>query len=269
MRTWGTILAAALVTVVGPSAAAEPTMRAEPLPELRICVDPENPPVSLNRMGEPPGFDVEIAQAIAARLELRPRFVWVDSTYGGRVLRRSLFAGKCDLFMGLPVDSTAETPEALALTAPYYSSGYLLIGWQERSDAAVTPAEHRRARIAVERQSGAHMRLERIDARLVVYGSQREVVDAVARRAVELGAVWLPDVDRLLQDRAPAVRVVGSGTPERLLRWNVAMGVRRSDTNLQSAVSRAVGDLLREGRIAAIFEKYRVPFYPPLIDRRG
>jgi ABC-type amino acid transport substrate-binding protein len=47
------------------------------------------------------------------------------------------------------------------------------------------------------------------------------------------------------------------------------MGVRRSDTNLQSAVSRAVGDLLREGRIAAIFEKYRVPFYPPLIDRRG
>lgn len=267
MSAWRTILAAALFTAVVPATAGEHTTGPEPQRELRICVDPDNLPLSSDRMGEPPGFDVEIAQALAAGLDLRPRFVWVDTTYGSRTLRRSLFAGQCDVFMGLPVDSTAETPGALALTAPYYSTGYRLLGRQERSDSAVVPGELRTARIGVERQSGAHMRLERIDSHLVVYANQREVLDAVARHDVDLGAVWLPDVDRLLRDRATAVHVVGSGTPDRLLRWNVAIGVRRSDADLQVALSRAIGDLLHSGRIEAIFDKYGVPFFPPFADR--
>ena len=162
---------------------------------------------------------------------------------------------------------TAETPGALALTAPYYSSGYRLVGSQERSDSAVASDDLRNTRIGVERQSGAHMRLERIDSHLVVFGSQREVLDAVARHEVDLGAVWLPNVDRLLRDRGLAVHVVGSGTPDRLLRWNVAIGVRRSHADLQLALTRAIGDLLHAGRIEAIFDKYGVPFFPPLADR--
>jgi ABC-type amino acid transport substrate-binding protein len=102
-------------------AAAEAT---NPARELRICVDPDNPPLSLNGMGAQPGIDVEIGQAIAARLDMQPRLVWVDTTYGGRALRRSLLAGQCELFMGLPVDPAAETTGALATTSPYYSTGY-------------------------------------------------------------------------------------------------------------------------------------------------
>jgi len=52
-----------------------------------------------------------------------------------------------------------------------------------------------------------------------------------------------------------------------LLRWNVAIGVRRSDADLQAALTRAIGDLLRSGRIEAIFDKYGVPFFPPFADR--
>ena len=267
MRTWHTFLAAALIVVAVPAAAGERKASLESQRELRICADPDNLPASSERTGEAPGFDVEVAQALAASLDLRPRFIWVDTTYGGRALRRSLFAGQCDVFMGLPVDPAAETPGALALTAPYYSTGYRLLGWQERSDSTVVPGDLRNARIGVERQSGAHMRLERIDYHLVVYSSQSEVLDAVARHEVDLGAVWLPDVDRLLRDRVRAVHVVGSAAPDQLLRWNVAIGVRRSDSDLQMAVSRAIGDLLRAGRIEAIFDKYGVSFFPPLADR--
>jgi polar amino acid transport system substrate-binding protein len=267
MSAWHTILAAALFTAIVPAVAGERATGSEPQRELRICVDPDNLPLSSDRMGEPPGFDVEIAQALAAGLDLRPRFIWVDTTYGSRTLRRSLFAGQCDVFMGLPVDLTAEMPGALALTAPYYSTGYRLLGWQERSHSAVVPRNLRTARIGVERQSGAHMRLERIDSHLVVYANQREVLDAVARHEVDLGAVWLPDVERLLRERVPAVHVVSSGTPDRLLRWNVAIGVRRSDDDLQIALTHAIGDLLHAGRIEAIFDRYGVPFFPPFADR--
>jgi polar amino acid transport system substrate-binding protein len=250
-----------------PAVAAERAINPQSAHELHICVDPHNPPLSLNSVGARPGPDVEIAQAIAERLELEPRLVWVDTTYGGRALRRSLLAGQCDLFMGLPLDPAAETADAFALTAPYYSSGYRLIAAQEHFKATSGATDLRNVRIGVERQSGAHMRLEQIGSRLVVYGNQREVVDAVARGEVDAGAVWLSDVDRLLQGRTPAMRPLADAAPDQPLRWNMAIGVRRADADLRAAVSRAVFALLAEGRIEAIFDRYRVPFFPPFIDR--
>jgi lysine/arginine/ornithine transport system substrate-binding protein len=243
-------------------AAAEAT---NPARELRICVDPDNPPLSLNGMGAQPGIDVEIGQAIAARLDMQPRLVWVDTTYGGRALRRSLLAGQCELFMGLPVDPAAETTGALATTSPYYSTGYRLIRTHDGSNEAPAAMDLRQLRIAVERQSGAQMRLERIGSHLVVYGNQREVLDAVAHGDVDAGAVWLPDVGRLLQGRALAT-AAADAAPDRLLQWNMAVGVRRADVDLRTSVNRAIADLLAEGRIEAIFDRYRLPFFPPFTD---
>jgi polar amino acid transport system substrate-binding protein len=244
-------------------AAAEAT---NPARVLRICVDPDNPPLSLNGVGAQPGIDVEIGQAIAARLDMQPRLVWVDTTYGGRALRRSLLAGQCELFMGLPVDPAAETTGALATTSPYYSTGYRLIRTHDGSNEAPAAMDLRQLRIAVERQSGAQMRLERIGSHLVVYGNQREVLDAVAHGDVDAGAVWLPDVGRLLQGRALTTDAAADAAPDRLLQWNMAVGVRRADADLRTSVNRAIADLLTEGRIEAIFDRYRLPFFPPFTD---
>ena len=93
------LLTFAFVAVAVPVKAAELSIAHEPARELRICVDPDNPPLSQNQVDAQPGFDVEIGQAIAGRLQLRPRLVWTDTTYGGKALRRSLLAGRCDVFM--------------------------------------------------------------------------------------------------------------------------------------------------------------------------
>jgi ABC-type amino acid transport substrate-binding protein len=267
MRVPQAFLMLALVAITLPALAAEQTSAAESARELRICVDPDNAPLSLNRAGARPGIDVEIGLAIAAHLDLQPRLIWVDTTYGGRALRRSLLAGQCELFMGLPVDAAAETPGALTLTVPYYSTGYQLIRAQDPSTATPAATDVRTAHIGVERQSGAHMRLEQIGSHLVVYGNQREVLDAVARGEVDAGAVWLSDVDRLLQGRTLAVNALAHVPPERPLRWNIAIGVRRADADLRASVNRVVGDLLAEGRIKAIFDRYELPFFTPFNDR--
>jgi len=267
MITRHALLMLALVAFGAPTAAAERAITADSARELRICVDPANPPLSVNRVGGQPGLDVEIAQAVAKHLDLQPRLVWVDTTYGGRALRRSLLAGQCDLFMGLPVDPAAETADALTLTTPYYSTGYRLIAAQHRASATSEATDLRKARIGVERQSGAHMRLEQIGSHLVVYGNQREVVEAVARGEVDAGAVWLSDVDHLLQGRTTAMRPLAGAAPDRPLRWNMAIGVRRADADLRASVSRAIGDLLADGRIKAIFDRYGVPFFAPFTER--
>ena len=89
----------ALISIVFPVAAAGRATIDAPARDLRICVDPDNPPLSMNRVAAQPGVDVDVGQAIAERLDLLPRLVWVDTTYGGRALRRSLLAGQCDVFM--------------------------------------------------------------------------------------------------------------------------------------------------------------------------
>lgn len=261
-----TLLMLACFVVAVPVAAGERTITQETARELRICVDPDNPPLSQNRLGTPPGFDVEIGEAIAERLELRSRLVWVDTTYGGKALRRSLFAGQCDVFMGLPVDAAARTADALSFSAPYYSTGYGLVHAKNHPSNAATDIHN--DRIGVERQSGAHMRLEAIGSHLVVYGNQREVLDAVARGDVNAGAVWIPDVNHLLQGRALTFNADENAAPARRLRWNVAIGMRRADADLRAAVSRVVAELLTDGRIEAIFDRYAVPFFPPFTERR-
>ena len=52
-----------------------------------------------------------------------------------------------------------------------------------------------------------------------------------------------------------------------LLRWNIAIGVRRTDADLRASVNRVIEDLLAEGRIKAIFDRYGLPFFPPFADR--
>ena len=61
------LLMLAFVAIAAPAAATESA--AESARELRICVDPDNPPLSLNRAGAQPGIDVEVGQAIAERLD--------------------------------------------------------------------------------------------------------------------------------------------------------------------------------------------------------
>lgn len=260
------LLVLAFVAVAAPVMAAKTAIPDASADALRICVDPDHPPLSLNRAGAQPGIDVDIGLAIANRLALQPHLVWVDTTYGGRALRRSLLAGQCDLFMGLPVDRAAETPGALALTAPYYSTGYRLIRAQDSSNKAGTATDLRQLRIAVERQSGAQMRLTQIGSHLVVYGSQREVLDAVARGEVDAGAVWLSDVSGLLHGRSLAINAPADATPEPSLRWNMAIGVRRADVDLRTSLNRVVGELLAEGQIEAIFARYGLPFFPPFTE---
>jgi ABC-type amino acid transport substrate-binding protein len=70
-----------------------------------------------------------------------------------------------------------------------------------------------------------------------------------------------------LQGRTLAVNSLAHAAPDRPLRWNMAIGVRRADADLRTSVNRVVGDLLAEGRIKAIFDRYGLPFFPPFTDR--
>src|SRR5947209_3710137 len=94
-------LVVAIVLIATTSSAGE-------VRRLRLCADPSNLPFSSRDAGEP-GFEVEIARAIAAALEAELTVHWVPTAREIIVLRQ-LYERRCDLVMGFPI--TAGVMEA-------------------------------------------------------------------------------------------------------------------------------------------------------------
>jgi len=86
---------------------------------IRLCADPSNLPFS-SQDAKRPGFEVEIARAIAEALGAEFSVHWFPTAREFLALRQ-LYDGRCDLFMGLPLTGrfTDDKPR-LIFSAPYY-----------------------------------------------------------------------------------------------------------------------------------------------------
>jgi len=229
---------------------------------LTVCVDPDNLPFSSSNP-ETPGFDVEIAKAIAQGLGVRVQYYWIETFHGDRAIRRSLFRGKCDGFMGLPADPAFQKElEDLDFSRSYFGSGYVLV---VREGSPVKRLEDLRGkRIGVEVSAGADYPLFKLGYSRVHYHSTGEVLEAVEKGEVDAGALWAPALGRLLRETPhPRVKMVEGYVPEPGLRWNVAVGIRRGDDDLKKALDRVIEELIRSNTIEQTLAKYGVRFYPP------
>jgi polar amino acid transport system substrate-binding protein len=112
---------------------------------VRVCADPANLPFS-SAEGSVPGFELELAKAIAERLGVRAQFHWMLTwVRPGWELKK----GNCDLFLGLPVTAHyRESNPWIAVSRPYYTMNYAIL---TTSDASVTsPADLAGKRVAVD-----------------------------------------------------------------------------------------------------------------------
>ena len=113
------------------------------------CMDNDDPPFSAASSPDR-GVDVEIAQAIAARMGRPLRLVWVQvSVRGGlgKALKQTIEAGQCDAYFSIPsgVDMALELSERrLVATRPYLTVGYLFVS--APGSKPVTAADVRSAR---------------------------------------------------------------------------------------------------------------------------
>ena len=97
--------------------------------ELTISMDPANLPYS-SAKNDQPGFNLELARALAERLHLKLRVEWLDvqhETAVGQLLER-----QCDLVFGeaIAANIVADDEELtgkLLYSRPYYRTGYVLV----------------------------------------------------------------------------------------------------------------------------------------------
>jgi quinoprotein dehydrogenase-associated probable ABC transporter substrate-binding protein len=257
------IAAALLALACAGSYAAGPAPASAP--ELRVCADPANLPYSQR---DESGFENRIARLAAQDLGMRLRWFWQEQTRG--FVRKTMGAGECDVFIGVPAGF-----DKVLRTRPYYRSTYVAItrrgappfagfdpaGLQARrfgvqligNDLAASPPGYALAKGgAVDNVTG-----------FLVYGdgpAGKRMVDAVAGGSIDVALVWGPQAgwfarrSKVALDVAPVQAPAGLPMP---FEYAIAMGVRKGDTALRDRLDGFLAR--RQADIDAILDDYAVP----------
>jgi polar amino acid transport system substrate-binding protein len=232
--------------------------------ELVVSMDPANLPYSSARE-ERPGFDVELARALARRLDVRLRIEWLDVAHETAV--GQLLEHACDLVIGAAIDPSAvadDEPLAgkVVYSRPYYGTGYLLVR-RKNGPPIASPEALRGAagRIGTEAGSIADYRLRQRGYLRRLYRNQLATLKALADGDIDAAYLWAnvgwtlhasPDLDAVLE-------VVPDYVPED--HWNIAVALRPGDEELKRQVDAAIEALIADGTVAAALARNHLPVF--------
>lgn len=267
------VMAAAVLSVraqssVDPDEIADVLERSKAKGKLVACADPYDYPYS-SQNSNPPGFDVQIMEEIAMRDGMRLEMYWADTgTRGGmsRALRNSIMRGRCDVFLG--VSDSGDDDQLmgrLTFTDPYLGLGYVLVvqgkaagkkSLQELKDANI------KVGVSMSTPIDDYLFTNKIPREL--YADNRRIMQGMAKGEVDAAIVWATAVSVGKREFPDAKFAMVPGyVPEPAHRWNLKFVVRKSDASLMNFINESIRELLGNGRIKEIVERYQVPFYPP------
>jgi polar amino acid transport system substrate-binding protein/arginine/ornithine transport system substrate-binding protein len=241
-RRWTAVVVAVLAA--GPAAA------------LGICVEGDYPPFSdVREDGTVVGFDIDIAEALCARIGESCTFVQVS---WGRMIP-ALTGGTCDAIVASMSD-TAERRERIDFTDRYYKAPVRFVG-VAGAGLVDTPEGMAGKVVGVQRGTinQAYLRAHYPAATLRLYGNQEHVLldlslgrlDAVLGEAVQLEAGFLD---------TPAGEGFaffgGAHFDPAIQGRGAAIGVRKGEDALRERLNAAIAAIRGDGTYDAIARRY-------------
>jgi quinoprotein dehydrogenase-associated probable ABC transporter substrate-binding protein len=233
--------------------------------ELRVCADPDNLPYSSR---DESGFENRIAHLVADDMGAKLTWFWQEQRRG--FVRKTMGAGQCDLFIGVPAGFERVLP-----TKPYYRSTYVAVTrGGSRPFTSFDADELKDRRIGVQligddlAASPPGYALTRAGAvanvrGFTVYGdgpAAQRMVDAVASGQLDMALLWGPQAGWFAHRAKVPLVVTTTNAPAGLpipFEYSIAMGVRKGDTALRDRLDEILQR--RRADIDAILASYFVP----------
>jgi len=222
---------------------------------LGLCAHPNSLPFA-SKAGDPPGFQIELGNALARELGVSLRPDWIITQYQMR-------SAGCDIVLDVIADREAQGETNLRISKPYYRTGVAL---------AVPPASQLtsfknldgRTKVGVLVGSMAAMTLGQRHVQTSTFGFEVDSLEALANHEIDAAAVT-PTVASYFNLTHPdkVVRVLDLDESEPNLSWNVAVGMVRPDDSLRNAVDQALERLGADGTVDRIYRRYGVALQRP------
>ena len=227
---------------------------------LSLCAHANSLPYA-SKTQDPPGFQIELARALADVLGVTLHVEWVVSGIQFRV-------ADCDIVLDTIAVPEAQAERRVQLSKPYQRSG---VGLAVSTSALDVNAfgDLVGRRVAVQSRSLAAMILGQRGVQLMFFGYEEDMIEAVTHGEVEAAAVS-PAAVGYFNFRHPQARVrfIHAYDAEPELRWNLSVGLRRADTPFREAIDAAIDQLAANGTVARIYARYGIEYRPPGIAGR-
>ena len=233
--------------------------------EVTISIDPANLPYSSAKPDQP-GFDVELARAIAERLHVKLRLEWLDvqhETAVGQLLKR-----ECDLVFGEPiapnlVADDAELAGKLLYSRPYYRTGYVFV---ERKEGPHVKSLNelkgeKSQRLGAEAGSVADYSLRQRGHLRRLYRNQLATLKALNDGDIDYAYLWANSGWTLHTTPEWKLQLSPNYIPED--HWDIAIAMDPTDKELKGHVDAALETLVNDGTVAGALSRYYVPYFPP------
>jgi polar amino acid transport system substrate-binding protein len=257
-------LAAVLLAVAAvceiPAASPRPLGSIEMRGVVSLCAHPNALPFA-SRRDDPPGFQIELAHAIAKQLGVDLDVAWIVSPIQYR-------SAECDIIMDTIVDEQLQAEGRVRVSRPYHHSGVALALPKGTEGVRSFRDLDRKKRIGVQVGSLAQMILGKRGQQTTPFGFEDEMLDALATGTID-GAAASPAAIAYFNLRHPgqSLRLVHAYEGEPELSWDVAVGMRGSDASLRQRIDAVIERLLADGSIRNIYARYGVEHRLPSNSR--
>jgi polar amino acid transport system substrate-binding protein len=222
---------------------------------ISVCANPDALPFATSK-GPEPGFQLEIAQAVARGMGVRLEPLWIMPR-----IRANLV--DCDMLMDSIADP-ALYEGRLLLTRPYQRTGVALAvgaaGATVQGFDTLPPGKP----VGVMVGSLAQAVLGKRGIAATPYAFERDMLTDLAGGALYAAAASPATIGYFIRTNPDkGLRLVHAYQGEPQLAWNVAVGLRKSDAALVGEVDRVLAQLAADGGLAAIYARYGVEYRAP------
>jgi len=222
---------------------------------LHLCAHPNSLPYA-NKSGEPPGFQIELGQALAQELGVRLAMEWI-------VVSAQIFRANCDIVLDAIADSEAQSDTGLRLSKPYYRTGVAL-AVPRGSVVTSFDSLSGHTKVGVQVGSIAAMVLSRQHVPTSTFGFEDEMLAALAAGELDAAAVTPLSAGYYnLTHSSEAFTILPPDETERELVWNEAIGMWQPDEKLREAIDAALDRLRADGSMKKIYARYGISLLPP------
>lgn len=257
---------------------AAPLARVRELGTLRVAVYRDNRPWSWEKDGKLVGIDVDLAKALANKLNVRADVAQITADESvDDDLRNAVWKGgllgfmPADIMLHIPFDRTfAARNDQVAIIAPYYRETFQFACAHGDIDCDAPPVQWKGKRLAAELDSIPDFYLigsfgGALSKDVTHYPSGAEAVNAMVDGKADGVLASRAQIEAVLHERGV------SGVERRKMPlpaftsagWDIGLAVKENSRTLGDAVEAIMGGMAASGEMQALFGAHGVSYQEP------
>ena len=213
---------------------------------LRVATDATFPPMEFVENGKKTGFDVELVEAVAAKMGKKVE--WVDIDFKGLV--PGLIAKRYDMAVSA-IYITDERKKVVDFTQPYYAGGLVAMVKDGSPIAKLADLNGKKVSVQVGTKSVSYLTDNYPKVQRVEVEKNQEMFNLVDIGRADAAVTGKPAAFQYVRTRG-GMKVL----PEQLTTEEYGMAIRKDTPELTAAVNKALEQLKADGGYQVVVNKW-------------